>query len=134
MSPDLELHGTCKLETLAEPTVSSENVRARVGMECTNNYEVDTALDGGQRMDEGENVVVDVIDCSKTNDAGQVDGVVERDSTENSSSFGGTWSGDENGGTFSDDEVSSQGVAMGAEGLYFSRYPDQFQARYVCIS
>ncbi|KAM3685504.1 hypothetical protein ACJW31_11G122800 [Castanea mollissima] len=135
MGPDLELKG--KSKAAMEVSVSKENAIVLQGPEdkllkCATNcqethdntFSMETLLVKRiTEQDGSENMEVNITDCTNSTDAGLVESECQ-DVTEQSSSFGDTESGTENGLMMTDGEVESRLYAGDASASVYDGYFD----------
>ncbi|KAA8515857.1 hypothetical protein F0562_019036 [Nyssa sinensis] len=137
MGPDLELKG--RLEIVTEASASKENGSFVKELEdkhtrCASNYEDDTfdmemtmdkPTDG---VDRSEDVEINISECTNSGDVGLVEAEYQ-EATENSSSFGDTVSGVENGELVNDAEVNSESCGDATSPVASDRYGEVFRMR-----
>jgi len=135
MGPDLELKG--KSKAAMEVSISKENAIVLQGLEdkllqCATNcqethdntFSMETLLVKRiTEQDGSENMEVNITDCTNSTNAGLVEGECQ-DVTEQSSSFGDTESGTENGLMMTDGEVESRLFAGDASASVCDGYFD----------
>uniref|UniRef100_A0A5B6ZQR1 Uncharacterized protein n=1 Tax=Davidia involucrata TaxID=16924 RepID=A0A5B6ZQR1_DAVIN len=116
MGPDLDAKG--RSEIVMEASASKENGSVvkepeDKSMRCASNYEDDTfemetiMEEQTEGVDTSEDVEVNITECTNSGGVGLVEDECQ-DATENSSSFGDTVSGIENGAMLNDAEVNSE--------------------------
>ncbi|CAK9188244.1 unnamed protein product [Ilex paraguariensis] len=135
MGPDLEIKG--RPEIVMEVSAGKENDRVMGGLEdkhmnCVSNYEDNTfGMEDSlveREAHTNEEVEVNIMDCSNSGDNGLVEAACQ-DASENTSSFGDTDSGIENGAILGDAEVQSELCDDVTSAVPFDGFGDVFQMR-----
>ena len=136
MGPDLEIKG--RPEIVMEVSAGKEHDRVMGGlvdkhMNCVSNYEdhtfgmEDSVVE--REAHRNEVVEVNIMDCSNSGDNGLVEAACQ-DASENTSSFGDTASGIENGAILGDAEVQSELCDDVTSAVPFDGFGEVFLMRY----
>lgn len=139
MGPDLEIKNqsngatevsVCK-ENVSMPGDSENKVVQCMNNSKDNNFDGENLdVDRGKVMDRDEDVEINIIDCTKSSDVGEIE-VRCDDATESMSSFGDTDSETKNGSVLSDTEVESPFFVNDGPVSIFDSYGGAFQMRYL---